>query len=92
MALTVCQSNHFEVSVRSLSCSLSILSLASTIVGGWEAVVTNDESSNLQLANILFESHRQGSNGERSGSVVECLARDRRAAGSSLTGVTALCP
>ena len=30
------------------------------------------------------------SNGERSGSVVECLTRDRRAAGSSLTGVTAL--
>ena len=29
-------------------------------------------------------------NGERSGSVVECLTRDRRAAGSSLTGVTAL--
>ena len=28
----------------------------------------------------------------RSGSVVECLTRDRRAAGSSLTGVTALCP
>ena len=28
--------------------------------------------------------------GERSGSVVECLTRDRRAAGSSLTGVTAL--
>ena len=27
---------------------------------------------------------------ERSGSVVECLARDRRVAGSSLTGVTAL--
>ena len=27
---------------------------------------------------------------ERSGSVVECLARDRRAAGSSLPGVTAL--
>ena len=30
--------------------------------------------------------------GERSGSVVECLTRDRRAAGSSLTGVTASCP
>ena len=30
--------------------------------------------------------------GERSGSVVECLTPDRRAAGSSLTGVTALCP
>ena len=29
---------------------------------------------------------------ERSGSVEECLTRDRRAAGSSLTGVTALCP
>ena len=28
---------------------------------------------------------------ERSGSVVECL-RDRGAAGSSLTGVTSLCP
>ena len=27
---------------------------------------------------------------ERSGSVVECLTRDRRTAGSSLTGVTAL--
>ena len=31
-------------------------------------------------------------NREGSGSVVECLTRDRRAAGSSLTGVTALCP
>ena len=29
---------------------------------------------------------------EHSGSVVECLTQDRRAAGSSLTGVTALCP
>ena len=29
---------------------------------------------------------------ERSGSIVECLTRDREAAGSSLTGVTALCP
>ena len=29
---------------------------------------------------------------ERSGSVVEYLTRDRRAADSSLTGVTALCP
>ena len=30
--------------------------------------------------------------GERSGSIVECLTRDRGAAGSSLTGVTPLCP
>ena len=29
---------------------------------------------------------------ERSGSVVECLTRDQRAAVLSLTGVTALCP
>ena len=29
---------------------------------------------------------------ERSGSVVECLTRDRGAAGSNLTSVTALCP
>ena len=28
----------------------------------------------------------------RSGSVVECLTRDRRATGSSLKSVTALCP
>ena len=31
-----------------------------------------------------------GPTGERCGSVVECLTRDRGAAGSSLTGVTAL--
>ena len=29
---------------------------------------------------------------ERSGSVVECLTRDRGAVGSNLTGITALCP
>ena len=29
---------------------------------------------------------------KRSGSVVECLTWDREAAGSSITGVTALCP
>ena len=29
---------------------------------------------------------------ERSGSVVECLSPDRGVAGSSLTGVTMLCP
>ena len=30
--------------------------------------------------------------GERSGSVVECLTGDRRVASSSLTGGTTLCP
>ena len=29
---------------------------------------------------------------EHSGSVIECLTQDRGAAGSSLTGVTVLCP
>ena len=34
----------------------------------------------------------QGLLRERSGSVIECLTRDRGAVGSSLTGITALCP
>ena len=36
--------------------------------------------------------HTFKNNRERSGSVVECMTRGRGAAGSSLTGVTALCP
>ena len=40
-----------------------------------------------QLLNLFYP---MGIYRERSGSVVECLTRDRRAAGSSLTGVTAL--
>ena len=39
-----------------------------------------------------FPCHSQKNCRERSGSEVECLTRDRGAAGSSLTGVTALCP
>ena len=48
--------------------------------------------------NILFQNNlpEQWENvkpfWERSGSVVECLTRDRGATGSSLTDVTALCP
>ena len=42
------------------------------------------------LANILPLLLPLTPGGERSGSVVECLTRDRRAAGSSLTGVTEL--
>ena len=38
---------------------------------------------------LIFESIFQG---ECSGSVVECLTRDRGAVGLSLTGVTVLCP
>ena len=38
----------------------------------------------LSLYNMVFR--------ECSGSVVECLSGDRGAMGSSLTGITALCP
>ena len=41
-------------------------------------------SNKIFLVNAFFFSR------VRSGSVIECLTRDRRAAGSSLTGVTAL--
>ena len=41
------------------------------------------------LEKILFH-YRLPVNRERSGSVVECLTRDRRAAGLGLTGITAL--
>ena len=38
---------------------------------------------------FIFRGFRSPKVRERSGSVVECLTRDRGAAGSSLTGVTA---
>ena len=45
------------------------------------------------LLKLKFQSYNAIENAnvtrERSGSVLECLTRDRRAAGSSLTGVTA---
>ena len=50
---------------------------------------TQDFSTNCICSNYAFNKQRRW---ERSGSVVECLTRDRGAAGSSLTGVTALCP
>ena len=43
--------------------------------------VDSSDNVNYQIMLIIME---------RNGSVVECLTRDRRAAGSSLTGVTAL--
>ena len=51
-------------------------------------------ASSLQMTlekacSIISHSHMHR---ERSGSVVECLIRDRGAAGLSLTGATALCP
>ena len=41
------------------------------------------------IRSVHLHGHNLGSR-ERSGSVVECLTQDRRAMGSSLTGVTAL--
>ena len=44
----------------------------------------------LMLITMLVSQKENQISWERSGSVVECLTRDRGAAGSSLTGVTAL--
>ena len=44
----------------------------------------------INLFQMFFQEYHQTVNRERSGSVVECLTRDRGVAGSSLTGVTAL--
>ena len=52
------------------------------------ALVLNEKKCS-KILTILYQVNMQYS-GERSGSVVECLTRDRRAAGSSLTGITAL--
>ena len=65
---------------------------------GWETMVQKFENDRNFLLNhcwfklISIVIHIQAIFWERSGSVVECLTQDRRAAGSSLTGVTALCP
>ena len=40
----------------------------------------------------MFIHTRENPNMNLGGSVVECLTRDRRAVGSSLTGVIVLCP
>ena len=62
------------------------------------AAKCSDESAHLHMLALAFIVRNEISTKisahagtrERSGSVVECLTRDRRAAGSSLTGVTAL--
>ena len=55
--------------------------------------IHNDKIS-MELSILYFKGALSGQYfyilRERSGSVVECLTRDRRAAGSSLTGVSAL--
>ena len=46
----------------------------------------------LLISHMCLDPHQNKKGRERSSSVVECLTQDRRAVGSSLTGVTALCP
>ena len=46
------------------------------------------KAKSIDITTCLFHNKSR----EGSGSVIECLTRDRGAAGSSLTGVTALCP
>ena len=50
-----------------------------------QSSTTPDQGYQWESVNVTIRHHR-----ERSGSVVECLTRDRGAAGSILTGVTAL--
>ena len=60
------------------------------------------ENQNLKLAICLQNSKKSKLNGQipldklrlnqRGSPVVECLTRDREAVGSSLTGITGLCP
>ena len=64
-------------------------------IGEYQSVVRNIRREEVVvLARLRFGhtrvTHSYLLHRERSGSVVECLTRDRRAAGSSLTGVTAL--
>ena len=66
----------------------------------WEVCIFVGENRNfdrtgsrvLIVSVSKFSSFTNKQRRERSGSVVECLTRDRGAAGSSITGVTALCP
>ena len=53
--------------------------------------LSNQTSHYCKKCNFFFNLHDMIWR-EHSGSVVECLTRDWGAAGSSLTGVTALCP
>ena len=56
------------------------------------AVNTQGKLRGLAVSSVHSLVPYTNNNWERSGSVVECLTQDRRAVGSSLTGVSALCP
>ena len=57
----------------------------------WELLLDDNGIAHINI-HINDTVRVKGFSRERSGSVVECLTGDRGAAGSSLTGVTALCP
>ena len=60
----------------------------------WESFGKDDFLKTVEAKVIIITRYVQSNETmtirERSGSVVECLTRDRRAPGSSLTGVAAL--
>ena len=61
--------------------------IVSKYMYGWEHSVTNI------IAHLnTFPASHNFCHRECSGSVVECLTGDKEVAGSSLTGITALCP
>ena len=67
----------------------SSVSVAISLVARSTQIISNVQYSVL-VENLLVSPNIQTYFRERSGSVVECLTRDREAAGSSLTGITAL--
>ena len=83
---TVCESTRLGVShifIKEIQCFFQQF---------WEKALGQNWEKIINLTSKLGEindiEHNKG--WERSGSVVECLTRDRRAMGSSLTGVTVL--
>ena len=71
------------------------MKISVSIVGCWFSVmcaVVSGSSSYWSILQNITKCKYTLQPRERSGSVVECLTQDRRAAGSSLTSVTAWCP
>ena len=68
--------------------------LFSNFIPSFENIVDLDQLASNETSIRIYTSgstpNIESNRRERSGSVVECLTRDQRAAGSSLTGVTAL--
>ena len=62
-----------------------------------QVIIYLDQTSKINMSHDknachgIIKQKKNSSKGEHSGLVVECLTRDRGAAGSSLTGVTVRC-